>query len=258
MPTIVDILRRDPEPIPAWLDTDGPPRFDRAAFFASRTVYYPGSGDDGQPVKLCALSRAAHTFIYVDYGVDRSTLLKRLRHPEQGFRGYKMAPGSGEDLSEEVLRPGGWTPHVSAAEAKDAGRFRGGIVEPFGWFVVLERQSGDENHGPRRLAILFIGGDGIAGYDALYCQGDGTPPPFLAVIQDCGFGGNYDRFGRDGLLDRIARKSRVRPKFLLVADHSTPWRGYADTGAHAEPGGMHGHPRRLFRGVRRGRPPQGR
>ena len=73
MPSIVDILRGDPEPLPEWLTSQCPPRFDREAFFGSRTVYYPGSGDDGQPVKLCALSRASHCFIYVDQAVSRET-----------------------------------------------------------------------------------------------------------------------------------------------------------------------------------------
>ena len=120
-----------------------------------------------------------------------------------------------------------------------------GFADPFGWFVALDRQGGEE-HGPRRLAILFIGGDGFASYDALYCQGDGTPPPFLALIEDYGGGGNHDRFGQGGLLDRIARRTGVRWQFLLVG-RTRAWPGYADTGADPEPGGMHGHPRRLFR-----------
>ena len=64
VPTIiVDILSEKPERLPKWLAGDSPPTFDRETFFDSRTVYYPGSGNDGQPVKFCALSRAAHTFV---------------------------------------------------------------------------------------------------------------------------------------------------------------------------------------------------
>ena len=110
----------------------------------------------------------------------------------------------------------------------------------------MDRQGGSEDHGPRRLATLFIGGDGIASYDALYCQRDGTPPPFLAVIQDHGFGGNYNRFGQNGLLELVAERTDVRPNFLLVGESSGPWTGYADTGAAPEPGGSGAHPRRLF------------
>ena len=74
MPTIVDILSEKPERLPEWLAGDSPPTFDRGTFFASRTVYYPGSGNDGQSVKFCALSHAAHTFVFVDRGVDRETI----------------------------------------------------------------------------------------------------------------------------------------------------------------------------------------
>ena len=50
---IITVLQRNPEPLPEWL-REASPRFDRTNFFRSRTVYYPGSGSDGQPVKLCA------------------------------------------------------------------------------------------------------------------------------------------------------------------------------------------------------------
>ena len=243
MPTIVDILQREPETQPDWLYAHKSPRFDRNKFFRSRTVYYPGSGNDGQPVMLCALSRAAHTFVYVDQDVDWDTLSRRLVDPDQGFRGYVLAHH--EEVTEKDLRPGGWTPHIDKDEAQGADSFRASFTKPFAHFAMLERQHGDEEHGPLRLAILFIGGDGIASYDALYCQEDDTPPPFLAVIQDHGFGGNYDRFDRGGLLDLIARRTGIQPEFLLVADCSRPWFGYADT--DAEPGGMGGHLRRLYR-----------
>ncbi|MDE2774283.1 MAG: hypothetical protein OXI46_11365 [Gemmatimonadota bacterium] len=245
MPTIAEVLRRDPEPLPEWLASQSPPHFDRKAFFASRTVYYPGSGDDGQPVRLCAESCAAHCFIYVDQAVSQVTLSERLQDPKHGFRGYSIAYE--EKISENALRPGGWTQHVPEDTVRHVSRFRNSFVEPFGWFVVLDRQGNDESHGPRRFAILFIGGDGFASYDALYCQEDGIPPPFLTVIQDCTFCGNYDSFGRCGLLERIALRTSVLPRFLLVANNSKPWRGYSDTQAAAEPGGSAAHPRRLFR-----------
>ncbi|MDE0282036.1 MAG: hypothetical protein OXN16_13330 [Gammaproteobacteria bacterium] len=246
MPAIVDILGRAPEPRPEWLCAQEALRFDRDAFFKSRTVYYPGSGNDGQPVKFCALSRAAHSFVHVDQSVGWEALYDRLVDPEQGFRGYGLAHH--EKVTRNDLRPGGWTPHISKDETWSANKFADHFVRPFAHFAVLERRDGDGSHGPRRLAFLFIGGDGIASYDALYCQEDGTPPPFLAVIRDSnGFGMNYGRFDRDGLLDRIARRTGVLPEFLLVADSSIPWAGYADTGADAEPGGSAAHPGRLYR-----------
>jgi len=119
---------------------------------------------------------------------------------------------------------------------------------PFALFVVLKRDEGhDDGHGPERLAGLFIGGDGFATYDALYCQGDGTPAPYLAALQDHGFGGNYGKFGRDGLLEQIAKKCSVWPEWLLVADNTQAWAGYERIPSCPEQGGMHGHERHLYR-----------
>ena len=243
--TIVEVLGNDQEPLPEWLAGDNPPRFDREQFFASRTVYYPGCGVDGQPVKLCALAHAAHTFVYVDYGIKQEVIAATVR--ECGFRGYKITHE--ESISEAALRPPeGWTPlYPDKYRGADCWR----SVDPFRWFVIFDRrQSYNDRHGPQRLAILFIGDDGIASYDALYCRGDGTPSPFLVVVQDHGFGGNYDSFGRCGLLESIVRNRRIRPEYLLVGKNTPPWRGYADTGAPAEPGGVWALPRRLFRRCR--------
>ena len=68
--SLVATLQQCPESPPQWLQQPSP-TFDRASFFGSRTVFYPGSGDDGQPVKVCARAHAAHAFIYVDYGVSQ-------------------------------------------------------------------------------------------------------------------------------------------------------------------------------------------
>ena len=233
---IVDVLTDDREPLPGWLANDQPPQFNRDNFFGSRTVYYPGSGTDRHPVKLCNRSDAAHTFIYVDHEVEWDTLEQWLHDQRLGFLGYEVVHQ--EELSEDALRLGGWT---------QLDPFRQGSATPFARFVVLDRQHGrGDDHGPERFAILFIGGDGYASYDALYCQGDETPPPFLVVIQDHGFAGNYDRFGRDGRLECIARRSGVLPEYLLVGKSSKEWRGFVDTGAHPKRGGMHCTARRLF------------
>lgn len=254
VPTIVEFLSRDQKPIPKWLDGDCPPTFDRKKFFSSHTVYYPGCGHDDQPVKLCALSHSAHTFVYVDDKVCRKTIVKRLQDPEQGFRGYEIA--CQEEITEDVLCPGGWYPHVSAISdvsaerRREAGVFRRYFAELSGLFVVLKRTNGGRDHGPRRLAILFIVGDGYASYDALYCQGDCTRPPYLALVQDHAWSGDWDRFRGGGVLERIAQTCDVWPEYLLVGaigNHFDQWTDYEDTKARPEPGGESAIPRRLFR-----------
>ena len=243
---IVETLRQYREPLPDWLRQPSP-RFDRENFFRSRTVYYPGYGTDAHPVKVSAEAHAAHTFVYVDYGVSKEAVRDRVyRRRGPGFKGYEVEHD--EKVEEPVLLPVGWTASNQEASAKAA---EGSRVEPFRWYVVLKRDKDhDDDHGPERLAMLFVGGDGFAMYDALYCQQDGTPPPFLVLLQDHTWDANYDRFRAGGLLERIAFDRGVYPEWLMVGEYNgqfEPWEGYLDVGVDPEPGGIHCTPRKLFR-----------
>ncbi len=229
-------LRKFAEKIPKWLsefqDSDG---FSREHFFASRVVYYPGAGTDGHPVKLFGSTHCAHCFVYADYGVSQDRLETELAHSTRHFNGYHTK--SRIKLTEKDLAPSGWIPHVQPGPV----RLRDPGIMPFGFLEILERDDGmDDDHGPERLAILFLGADGIAAYNALFCQSDSTAKPFAIVIQDHGFGGNYDSFGGGSLLERGAIHGHVLPRFLLVAERSKPWKGFSRIqGIDGDPGGMH-------------------
>ena len=248
MPSIVDVLKQKSEELPGWLRAD-PVAFNRDNFFNSRTLYYPGYGDDGHPVSLCNRSHAVHAFVYVDYGVDHKTISGRVHNSNEGFRGYEVVYE--EEVTEDTLRPGGWKQHVNPKGLPSDLYWFADIadIEPFAWFVVLQRdEEYDDAHGPERIAGLFIGGDGHATYDALYCQGDGTAAPFLVVIQDHGSGGDWDKFSQGGILERIARQCGQLPQWLLVGDggDTKPWEDYEDCGADAEVYGEFRTPRRLY------------
>ena len=247
---LVTMLRENPELLPDWLRQPSP-GFDRESFFAGRTVYYPGFGNDGHPVSVCARAHAAHAFVYVDYGVSKETISERIRGiGDPGFIGYSVEHE--EEVSELDLRPGGWTQHLEQRELAGVS-YSFANATPYGLFIVLKlNEERDESHGPKRLALLFVGGDGHATYDALYCQADGTPPPYLVVVEAYGFGANFSPFAVGGLLERVARRCDVLPKFLLVGPHGSgetycPWTGYRGSGATPEHGGMHSRPRKLFR-----------
>jgi hypothetical protein len=242
-----EYLQNESEPIPRWLEEfNKGDAFSRDDFFASRIVYYPGSGFDGQPVKLFGSTHSAHCFVFADYGITRAELEAELEG--NGFHRYHTLARL--QLAENDLVPQGWRPHIPPNS--DA---RQGLAinnPPFGFLEVLERDDDyDDNHGPRRLAILFLGADGIAGYDALFCQGDDKQLPYAVIVQDHGFGGNYDRFGREGLMERIAISCNVIPEMLLVATRNTkPWEGFERIPElTADPGGMHQMPRYLYRRV---------
>jgi len=238
--TLYEYLRRISEPIPQWLEQfNNGEAFSSEQFFASRIIYYPGPRYDGQPVKLFGSTHSAHSFVYVDYGLTKDAIEAELGHDEYGFRGYHTLDRV--QLAERDLTPNGWVDHVDPRYEAPHGRAHI-HTDPFGFIEVLERdQNLDDNYGAPLIGIMFLGADGIAAYDALFCQQNGTPPPFAFVLQDHGFGGNYDRFGRGGLLENIANRCHAVPRWLLVADKTDPWDGFTRVpDVDGEPGGMYG------------------
>ena len=65
---------------------------------------------------------------------------------------------------------------------------------------------------------------------------------FGFLLQDHGWGGNYNRFGRDGFLEKIMVASKAYPHFILTV-YDSPYDGYAKV-EWAEPAGSRG--RSLF------------
>ena len=239
-----ELLRAESEPTPDWLMAHAANQpFPRQAFFSSRVIYYPGSAADGHPLKLFGGTHAAHCFVFVDCGLSKDFFEEQLADSEHAGhpRGYRALAVAA--LQESDLAPNGWKQHVSPALPTGVQQARppGGA---FALFAVLERNAefGDD-HGPSRLAILVVGGDGMATYDALFCQADSGLAPFAIVLQDHGSGGNWSAFGGRSVLWRLAL-ARL-PPWLLVADNTKAWPGY-DSASTADNGGMHSHPRRLF------------
>ena len=248
---MVTTLGASPEPLPAWLQQCRPP-FDRNKFFGSRTVYYPGPGTDVEPVKLCAQANVAHAFLYVDtcYG-DNGVALEQFCNCVQELEDWGYDAEREDDITMPALFADGWTPHVHTTdlspEAEEAIDFN---VK--GSYVVLRRAvRHDESFGPKRLALLYVIGDGHIAYDAIYCQGDGTRAPYLVVVQDHGMAGNHSPFGRGGLLEQFAYQSSQYPEWLLVGPSPTgkgyrPWSGYPDTTDMPEQQGAAKNPRKLY------------
>lgn len=228
------------EALPEWLAnwTTGT-GFSAEDFFSSRVVLYPGCGTDGQPVRFFATRHAAHCFVYADYGIAREGMEHELSDAGRPFLGYR---GIGRlDLTPRDLTPDGWRPHLSPQRALPEFVT---LQQPYAFLQVLERTPDRADaHGPTRLAILFLGAEGVATYDALFCQDRGAPP-FAIVLQDNGFGGNWTKFGRDGALHELAERTRRWPCFLLVADNTNAWPGYRHVEGLRDEAGT--HPRELY------------
>ncbi len=211
-------LNSENELMPQWLanyQSNSP--FPLGDFLKSRVIFYPGSRNDGQPIALFAGTHHAHTFIYADYDYSKESIIHELNI--DGFNGYTTIIR--QDLTISDLVPRGWNSHILPAEQPEYHE-----TAPYGFLEILERKANySDNYGTHRFAVLFLGADGVATFDALFCQVNSLAPHAI-VLQDHGFGGNYTSFGKGGLMARIANRCNVFPKYLLVAQNTTAWIGY--------------------------------
>ncbi len=248
LPSPVEVLKAEAEPTPAWLMACGPEDpFPREEFFSSRVVYYPGSGDDGHSLKIFGGSHAAHCFVFADYMQGADVYKAQLL--DNGHRGHPKGYQTKvvKDLTERTLAPRGWKPHLRFDSNHPFAKTqpKGG---PFALWSLLERMEGfTDEHGPQRLALLVIGGEAVATYDALFCQ-VGSVAPYAVLLQDHGFGGNWTRFGGpDSPLFQLAAAHGL-PEWTFIGDTSgtAPWPSYHVVSG-PDQGGMHNVPRRLYR-----------
>jgi len=243
-----EFLSENAEDMPRWLSERAKGAgFVREEFFSSRIVYYPGNGTDGQPVRLFGSTGFAHCFICPDYGISRQELETELAHPRHGFKGYHSFDRI--DLQERDLAAKSSACHIGRNDAPSFPQRPG--ITPYAFLEVLERDAGlDDAHGPERLAVLFLGADGHTTYEALFCRSSSYAPPYVVVLQDHGFGGNYSDFGRGGVMERTAIRSSVFPRYMFVAENTGPWLDYCRIpGLDGEAGGMHDSMRYLYERV---------
>lgn len=160
------------------------------------------------------------------------------------------------DLSPSDIVPVAWHPHLTDAGYRDKFQRRQSWVQdwmknqgvsPYGALVVFPRRwEFDDRHGPARLALLQLGADGIATYDALFCR-HGQRPPWAVVVQEHGFGGNWDSFGRDSLMHAIAQRAGRLPEWVLLGHPTEALDGFAPVRRCCSSiGGMHHGERQLF------------
>lgn len=242
--SIYKYLKRYKEPLPEWLAVcNNSEQFKIEDFFSSRTVFYPGCGTDGHPVKLFNSSHSAHCYIYVDYKLPWYDFLSEIESSNHGFIGYHVKFVAdlykyfhGNRITNENLK-------FRNREKKILSYL---YLHTF--IIVMERNEDmDETHGAEKFAILFLNMDGVMAYEMLYCQKT-SRKPFAFLLQDHGFGGNYTTFGAGGRLEEIAIAQQTYPELLVVADNSRPLKGFTRLmNVAGDPGGMHNHMRYLYK-----------
>jgi hypothetical protein len=160
------------------------------------SLYYPSSGFDGGVVKDCNTVGSDHqitSFIYCDYAVGEQAFLDQ----RDSFLGYACIGNRRVFLNE--LLSSTWIPSLPPTlNRKEYSQYKD-TWNPFVQWAVFERQvSRDRNHGPDRFSLLYLGGEGVASYQALY-WGNKQRPKALAIIQPGhAFGLNWTDYTEQG------------------------------------------------------------
>lgn len=185
----------EPRELPRWLAEFQPEHGAERVPIRSlleHSLYYAACGRDGDPVRY--LGGFVHSYVFVDYTTGRDAVLASLRDSHHGFHGYRILHW--RDVGVDELMPQG-VPPPRTGEKLPAHllRFEDCIKPPFALWVVFEREPAfGAEHGPERLSLLYIGGEGVATFQALY-HGHRCAPDVVAIIRPgTSFGFNWTDF----------------------------------------------------------------
>ena len=219
MTDMISFLSNYREEAPAWLESylHGED-ISFKDLMSSRVAYYPGSGYDGGLMKIGNKSHSVHSFLYVDYGVRK----KELENEISTILGYHQIGQI--EWTEADLLPKGQYPVDINRIPRSCGPFIPD-EKPYCFSVIMERNEDREEIGAKHFVVTFLFADGIATYYQLFVR-EYSKAPWLFCLQDHGFGGNYDRFGRGGILDEIIRRNNCRPTFVICGSNTHIWNGY--------------------------------
>ena len=186
----------------------------------SDSLYYPACAFDGLPVRH--LGGAIYSFIYADYGYAQAQLIREVEG--NGFRGYR--PILEREVGLEELLPQGQSladvansaHHVVRPQPLPPAARAAAMNAPFARWYIFEREpTVSPEHGPVRFSLLFVSGDGVASYFALYNAHRLRPRAIAIIRPGHAFGGNWTRFqDQGGELERVVSANTAGvPEFLL-------------------------------------------
>ena len=221
----IEYFSKDKENLPAWIKNHKKgEKIDFSKLLASRIVYYPGSALEGSPIHVFNCAHAAHVYLYIDYGYEKEMIKNMMSEsPPNGYHVYDE-----REVSLSEILPHTPHYHLTNEEMRHVMEAYKSAHVPtqnsFAFLKIYERdESYNEDHGAFRFAVLFIGGDAIATYDAIF--GNTSAKPFACILSPYGFGGEYESFGSESLLEKIAIRINRLPKYL-VCDRGFGWTKY--------------------------------
>lgn len=242
---IFEYLNQYREEIPEWIRNYSPEK--KITFrdvMSGRTSYYPGFGRDGSLLEAANRSHAVHSHIHLDYWNKRKEDIRQVGR----IKGYHSI-GHIEWKISDILPLGFYRHNNHRSSVRHGSGFISTRRAPHYFTDILERNPEyDDSHGAERMAVTTLCADGIDFYYQLFIR-HYNKVAWLFMLQDHGMGGNYDRFGKGGLLDSLLRSNGYFPKFVICENcHGTTiWDYYRKIeGLNPIIGGMHRNVRDLY------------
>jgi len=194
------------------------------------SFYYPSCGFDGGIVKDCNTLGAQLkivSFIYCDYATG-----ELFKSQQNTFAGYHIF--GTRNVSHSELTPKGWQLQIPPnVNLQDYQRYKG-YWKPFINWTVYERDEnqGDER-GPEKFSLLYLGGEGVATYQALYWSNNFTAKALAIIQPGTAFGGNWTDFtAKDGALAWVVNNNPSgSPDIIYYGGYGQgyndlDWKGY--------------------------------
>jgi hypothetical protein len=176
------------------------------------SIYYPASQMDGSIFE--GLGGIGHSFVYVDPNVKQATLKERLKL----VAGYHLILS--REIAKEQLcsRPFNPVLPIPMVDEDPKQIMLCDDFKPYAhWAVFQRKEKTDPVHGPERFSLLFIAGEGVATYQAIYFSNRARPMG-IVFRNASAFSGNWTKFERqNGIFERTVMANPAGyPNFLFV------------------------------------------
>lgn len=188
------------------------------------SLYYPACGLDGGIIKFCNTAGKnlnIKSFVYCDYGIGEESF----KENQNTFHGYHVL--GTRNIKKEELIPNGWEQQIpTTLNLNNYFRYQDSWKPFVNWTIYQRNPDVKENHGPKKFSLLYIGGEGVATYQALYWSNQIAAKALAIIRPGTGFGGNWTDFttGYNELEWVIENNPVGNPRFIFAS--SLDWRNY--------------------------------
>ena len=220
------------KPTPHWLIRESLSKNFNRVNVLNESLYYPGCNVDWRPIE--ELLGWCYSFIYVDYEMTKDLVIYNFERSNR----FKII--SIQDIPKSKLQEN--PTHLVKPELRDFRESRPGdsyfshnqeyqrkmernqrVHPPFALWIVFE--SKDEwNSSSKRGSLLYICGEGVATYNALYNSNEIRPIAIALHLAEGGYGGNWTNFElNNGILERTVMSNKAGiPDYLFTSPPYNP------------------------------------